>query len=234
MSCSTISPPPRRSASARPWRSHAARWYGAPSTWPRDRRPTRSWRRLKRPGEDARPTRRRALRQRSHRHPSSARHVHGAQQGGKARWPAQVALRQRSAARSSCIGRGKQDGGDVQARLAARPRVCGRRGLRYPRGRSWMRQVRARHAAASSDAEAGAASSPPPGRPPTGASPLGGAAQRASGAGAGSPDAHTQSRTTGCASGAEDVTQLARRARGRHRRRSRRGACPELLGALSG
>ena len=45
-----------------------------------------------------------------------------------------------------------------------------------------------RHAAASSDAEAGAASSLPPGRPLTGASPLGGAAQRASGAGAGAPD----------------------------------------------
>ena len=48
------------------------------------------------------------------------------------------------------------------------------------------------------------------------------------------PGRDTQSRTTGCASGAEDVAQLARRARGRHRRRRRRGACAQLLGALSG
>ena len=48
------------------------------------------------------------------------------------------------------------------------------------------------------------------------------------------PGRNTQSRTTGCASGAEDVAQLARRARGRHRRRRRRGACAQLLGAVSG
>jgi hypothetical protein len=67
---------------------------------------------LKRPGEDARPTRRRLLSSGPHRHPSSARHVHGAQQGGEAKWPARVALRQRNAARSPCTARGKQDGCD--------------------------------------------------------------------------------------------------------------------------
>ena len=198
--------------------------------------PARSWRRLKRPGEDARPSPAPRTRQRSHRHPSSARHVHGAQQGGKARWPAQVALRQRTAARSILQrqSESRTEAGS-QARLAAKPRVCGRRRPEVPAGPLLDAPGSVRHAAASSDAEAGAAGSPPSGRPLTGASPIGGAAQRPSGAGAGCPGRRaTQSRATGCGRGAEDVARLAGRARGRHRRRRRRGACAQLLGTLSG
>ena len=58
----------------------------------------------------------------------------------------------------------------------------------YPRGRASMRQVPCAMPQLRRTPKRGAASSLPPGRPLTGASPLGGAAQRASGAGAGSPD----------------------------------------------
>ena len=125
-------------------------------------------------------------RRRSHRHPSSARHVHGAQYkagrpGGPPRSPS-----------GSEAPRDRPASAEEGRTAAPRRRWRQPEGLRRdapgaPPGPLPGATGSAHHATASSGAEASAASSPPSGRPPPGPSPIGGLSTPG-GAGAGSPD----------------------------------------------